>query len=191
MNDQISTKQTKGTRQRILEVAAGLFAERGFDGATIRDISSKLGIANPSLYYHFKSKGEILAELLAEPFDLLEKAVDEANNFSGIDKTRIIVYGLLDSLEVHSGIAVTAFRNSKKSSNINVEIAKTFQPGIKQILADSVEKDINDLSITMAIGAIENAITSILLESSDGEDFRKKLRAERKQVVELVLKLLY
>jgi AcrR family transcriptional regulator len=56
MNDQISTKQTKGTRQRILEVAAGLFAERGFDGATIRDISSKLGIANPSLYYHFKSK---------------------------------------------------------------------------------------------------------------------------------------
>jgi len=191
MNNHDSKNQEKGTRQRILEVAARLFAERGFDGATIREISAELGIANPSLYYHFESKGDILAELLAEPFDRLEKAVNDAENFSGIEKTRIILHGILDSLEVHSGIAITAFRNSSKSSKINKEIAKTIQPEIVKILADSVEKSINDLSITMATGAIDSVITSIIYDSTDGEMFVTRLRADRQEIVDLVLKLLY
>lgn len=55
------------TRQRILDVALDLFAERGYVGASMADIAGRLGTTKAALYYHFSAKGEILEALLAEP----------------------------------------------------------------------------------------------------------------------------
>lgn len=52
------------TRQRLLEVAAELFAERGYSGASLADMASRLGIRKPSLYNHIVSKDELFMELL-------------------------------------------------------------------------------------------------------------------------------
>lgn len=46
-------------RQRILEAALSLFAERGFDAITLRAIASRVGLHNSSLFHHFPSKAEI------------------------------------------------------------------------------------------------------------------------------------
>jgi AcrR family transcriptional regulator len=51
-------------RQQIIEVAAGLFAERGFNGVSIYDIGSAMGTSGPALYKHFASKDALLAEML-------------------------------------------------------------------------------------------------------------------------------
>ncbi|MCE7927465.1 MAG: TetR/AcrR family transcriptional regulator [Dehalococcoidia bacterium] len=48
------------TRTRILEAAHELFATRGFDGTTVKDIGAKAGLTDAALYYHFRSKREIL-----------------------------------------------------------------------------------------------------------------------------------
>jgi AcrR family transcriptional regulator len=56
-----------GTRQRILDVALELFAERGYAGASMADIAGRLGITKAALYYHFAAKGDILQGLVAEP----------------------------------------------------------------------------------------------------------------------------
>jgi AcrR family transcriptional regulator len=53
-----------GTRRRILEAALGLFAEKGFAGASIRDIATAAGIQSASLYAHYASKEQILADLV-------------------------------------------------------------------------------------------------------------------------------
>lgn len=50
----------------MLDVAAKLFAERGFAGTNLQDIADELGISRPALYYYFKSKEEILASLVQE-----------------------------------------------------------------------------------------------------------------------------
>lgn len=50
----------------MLEVAARLFAERGFAGTNLQDIADELGISRPALYYYFKSKEEILESLVQE-----------------------------------------------------------------------------------------------------------------------------
>jgi len=55
------------TRGRILTIAAGLFARQGYTGTTIADIARELGTTTAALYYHFPSKADILAGLLAEP----------------------------------------------------------------------------------------------------------------------------
>ncbi|HEX4033020.1 MAG TPA: helix-turn-helix domain-containing protein [Solirubrobacteraceae bacterium] len=51
------------TRERILDVALELFAERGYDKTSLRDIAERLAITKAALYYHFESKQDILLEL--------------------------------------------------------------------------------------------------------------------------------
>ncbi len=51
-------------REQILEVAAELFSENGFDATSTRAIAERVGIRQASLYYHFAGKDEILIELL-------------------------------------------------------------------------------------------------------------------------------
>jgi AcrR family transcriptional regulator len=63
---QTVTKQTKGTRtaERILDAAEQLFAERGYEGASLREIARRAGIQQPGLYNHFDSKQQLYAAVL-------------------------------------------------------------------------------------------------------------------------------
>lgn len=62
MKPRTTPKETKGdkTRQRILETASALMAEKGPDGVSMREISAKLKITKPVLYYYFKDKDELI-----------------------------------------------------------------------------------------------------------------------------------
>jgi AcrR family transcriptional regulator len=51
-------------REQILDVAAGLFAARGFHGVSIYDLGAALGTSGPALYKHFASKEAMLGEML-------------------------------------------------------------------------------------------------------------------------------
>jgi AcrR family transcriptional regulator len=66
-----------GTRERILEISAGLFARKGFTGTSIADIARELGTTTAALYYHFPSKGDILAGLLAEPLKAYARIIED------------------------------------------------------------------------------------------------------------------
>ncbi len=54
----------QNTRGRIFNVAARLFAEKGFNGVTMREISQEAEISKPTIYYYFGSKEGIYTELL-------------------------------------------------------------------------------------------------------------------------------
>ena len=53
------------TRERILEVAADLFIEQGYDATSLREIAEKIGVTKAALYYHFSNKEDILRALAA------------------------------------------------------------------------------------------------------------------------------
>jgi AcrR family transcriptional regulator len=48
------------TRQRIQSVALELFAEQGYEKTSLREIAERLGVTKAALYYHFKSKEDIV-----------------------------------------------------------------------------------------------------------------------------------
>lgn len=50
-------------KQLAIRSAAAVFAEKGFHGASTRDIAARMGIKQGSLYYYFKSKEEALGEV--------------------------------------------------------------------------------------------------------------------------------
>ncbi len=58
-----SAEKYSQQRQVAIRAAASVFAEKGFHGATTKDIAERMGIKQGSLYYYFKSKEEALGEV--------------------------------------------------------------------------------------------------------------------------------
>ena len=58
-------KAPTDVRQRILDEATRLFAEQGFEGTSLQELSDAVGIRKPSLLYHFNSK-DALREAVVE-----------------------------------------------------------------------------------------------------------------------------
>lgn len=54
---------TTPTRDRILDVALRLFTEKGFDGTSLQEVADELGFTKAALYYHYRSKEDILTAL--------------------------------------------------------------------------------------------------------------------------------
>ena len=52
------------TKEKILDAALTLFAENGFDGTSVEQIATEVGIKAPSLYKHYKGKEDILNALI-------------------------------------------------------------------------------------------------------------------------------
>jgi len=60
----VTQKSQAKTADRILESATECFAQNGFDRTNLRDIAKKVGIREPSIYRHFKSKEELYQQVL-------------------------------------------------------------------------------------------------------------------------------
>ncbi|MFF4397991.1 TetR/AcrR family transcriptional regulator [Streptomyces sp. NPDC001480] len=62
------TKQQRrgNTRQRIQDVALELFAEQGYEKTSLREIAEHLDVTKAALYYHFKTKEEIIVSLFED-----------------------------------------------------------------------------------------------------------------------------
>lgn len=63
------------TKQKILETAITLFAEKGYSDVSIREITRAVGIKESSLYNHFASKQQILDEI----FDYLAREFEKVS----------------------------------------------------------------------------------------------------------------
>jgi len=59
-------EHSKNTKEQILDVSLKLFAEKSYHGASIRDIAKEIDKRESSIYNHFKSKKEILEEIITK-----------------------------------------------------------------------------------------------------------------------------
>lgn len=64
--NQAATRRRGDTRERIQEVALDRFTEYGYAQTSLREIAEDLGFTKAALYYHFKSKEEIVDSLLKQ-----------------------------------------------------------------------------------------------------------------------------
>jgi len=60
-----------GREPRVLEAALGLFADQGYHGTSIREIAREAGLSVPGVYHHYRSKQEVLVDLLVSVMDEL------------------------------------------------------------------------------------------------------------------------
>ncbi|MDJ0757834.1 MAG: TetR/AcrR family transcriptional regulator [Woeseiaceae bacterium] len=59
----LDRKNPRTKQQRAVLAAASVFAEKGYHGASTRDIAERMGIQQGSIYYYFKSKEDALADV--------------------------------------------------------------------------------------------------------------------------------
>lgn len=64
------------TKRRIFNTAVKIFSEKGYDNASIEEITAIAGVAKGSLYYHFSKKEEIFDMLLEEGIKLLKNNIE-------------------------------------------------------------------------------------------------------------------
>ncbi len=63
----------------IMSVATTLFAAKGFDGTSMREIAASAGVAKPTIYYYFKSKEGLLEHILDKSAASLFTSLAEIN----------------------------------------------------------------------------------------------------------------
>lgn len=54
------------TKKKIIEVSLALFAQKGFDGVSVREIAKEVGVRESALYKHYKNKEDILDKIIEE-----------------------------------------------------------------------------------------------------------------------------
>jgi TetR/AcrR family transcriptional regulator len=83
------------TRERILDAALDVFAERAFDGASTREIALRSGVTQPLLNYHFSTKVELWRAAVDRLFALLTSTLStRIEGLRGVDEvtaTRLIM----------------------------------------------------------------------------------------------------
>lgn len=89
----MKTQDSKGkiSSAAILSVAEDLFSKKGYKGTSIKDISKKLKVSKPALYYYFNSKMEILKNLHSMAFEQLLSSFEETLNHNSTPDERFKV----------------------------------------------------------------------------------------------------
>lgn len=73
--DGLSARQRHDTRERIQRVAVQLFTEHGYDKTSLREIAEHLEVTKAALYYHFKSKEDIVRSLVEDHYGRMDDLI--------------------------------------------------------------------------------------------------------------------
>lgn len=64
LDQRVTKPRRRSRRDEILDIAVGLFAEKGYHGVSMDDIGAAAGVTGPALYHHFRGKEAMLAACL-------------------------------------------------------------------------------------------------------------------------------
>jgi AcrR family transcriptional regulator len=87
--------------EAVLQAAVEVFNERGYDGASMEDLSKRLGIAKSAIYHHVSGKEELLRMALDRALDGWSEAAEQARALDApaIERLEMLVRGTVAVLE--------------------------------------------------------------------------------------------
>ena len=152
------------TRDRILEIAAEVFALRGFSSSSLQDVADRLGITKAALYYHFDSKDEILLTVLRPYFAAADAFLDR---HSADQDPHLLLTEYLDLLlEFRTALDVIAFDRSVLNHPEIGEISHGQTIRLRRLLAGEEASMGREVAASAALGALR-AAAALTRNSSD------------------------
>jgi AcrR family transcriptional regulator len=76
------------TRTRIQDVALRMFIDNGYEATSLREIAEEVGVTKAALYYHFKTKDEIVTSLIDDRIAALEELLAWGRTLPRTPETR-------------------------------------------------------------------------------------------------------
>jgi AcrR family transcriptional regulator len=134
-------KSAEERKNEILDVAEQLFVEKGFDNISTNDIINEIGIARGTLYYHFKSKEDIL-DMIVERIRR-EKIAQAAAIIA--DRKIPLLERLTESvmaLNIEGGVGVEVLEQIHKPQNalLHQKIQERIVNGVAPVIAKWIEE---------------------------------------------------
>ena len=131
----VSQEQARLNRQRVVEVAAALFRERGFSGVGVADIMASAGLTHGGFYGQFANK-EALA---AEAFDTARAGSKE--RLGGLDDLVANYLSLGHVQAPGKGCPLAALANDVAREPIGSPVRARFTDGVRNLAARPVRPD--------------------------------------------------
>jgi AcrR family transcriptional regulator len=152
------TRHRSDTRARIQRVSLELFAEQGYDKTSLREIAERLDVTKAALYYHFKSKEDIVRSLVEDYFGQIDALIAWAKTQPRTTATRREILSryvriVADGSDVfrmlhHNQAAVNSLAAAKERGDVFRERMTSLVEAITEPGASMPER----LRATMALG---------------------------------------
>jgi AcrR family transcriptional regulator len=181
------TKQHRrgNTRQRIQDVALELFAEQGYEKTSLREIAERLEVTKAALYYHFKTKEEILVSIfddLSQPIvGLIEWGKEQPQT---LETKQEIIRRYSETLAGASRLFRFMQENQATVKELRVgETFRTRMMGMRDILIDPDAELVDQVRCVSAMFTLHAGM--FVLNDLEGDP-----EAKRKAVLEVATDLI-
>lgn len=137
-----ATARRDDTRGRIQEVALEMFTEKGYDATSLREIAERLGVTKAALYYHFKSKEEIVESMTADHIARIDALLDWARGRRpDAELRREFLRRYLDNLSVGQHFKVMKFFQQNQPSLKHMKTSTRWRDSMQSMIETLVGAD--------------------------------------------------
>ena len=190
-------KRTGEKRERILQAAIRVFAEKGFYATRVSEIAKAAGVADGTIYLYFENKDDVLVSIfrdrIGQLLEILEKVVNSDRSIE--DRVRKIMELQLGLLEEQRDLAEVITVNLRQSSSLLKEYAAPLFTRYLELIANMIadgQKDgafRDDINPRVAARALWGGLDGIALTwaLSDKTPKPTKLRKAATQYASIFL----
>lgn len=143
------------TRERVLAAARRLFSERGYEGATIRDIAQAAGMSTGAVFASFADKSELFEEILTADYEVIYAQMTQASRTAKtVDEALLGLFGVAYSFHVEqlpllrASIAVSWTRSEAAERRARADIKHIFR-----LIADALQRGVDQGQLKKDIDA--------------------------------------
>ncbi len=154
-------KDAEERKEEIINVAQELFVLKGYENTSTNDILEKVGIARGTLYYHFKSKEEILDAIISR---IIKSTVENIKNaVFGKETAQQKIIAFICAMKVDSDIGkeITDYSHKPQNALMHQKIQTSFLSAIIPTAVDLINEGIKqgDFSTDYPEEAMEMILT--------------------------------
>lgn len=163
------------TRQRIQDVALELFAEQGYEKTSLREIAEHLDVTKAALYYHFKTKEEILVSIFEDLSRPMEELIEWGRQQPhSLETKQEIIRRYSEALMGAAPLFRFMQENQATIRELRIgEMFKTRMLGLRDILMDPDADLVDQVRCVSALFTMHAGMHVLQDMESDPEEKRK------------------
>ena len=172
------------TTRKILQLALELFTERGYEGTSMRNVAERLGVTTAALYYHFRSKDDILISLARPILDRTDALLTNSRSAANSSEARRALLGsyldlLLDCRDLYRFLGRDIGALNRQAIGARIEEQER---RLRVLLVGPRAKGKAHIRATASMGALQRAVISALPA--------EELRSQRDAMVDAAVAVL-
>lgn len=179
-------KDAEERKNEILDAANELFSQKGFDGTSTGDILERVHIARGTLYYHFKSKEDIMDALIERFTSRMLLAAQKITADKNIPvKERLIKVILSLNVNDTSGKEMIEHMHSPQNALMHQKTQKiilsSVTPILTEVIRDGIEQGLFNTPFPYECTEMIMTYTNTVFDGNDTVELTEKGRASRIQ----------